>query len=69
MWCRIYRKERFLITQLRASKKLSEKFIEQNLEQILSNESIMIEGYIPNKLDICKKLTEYFSREMCYFDS
>ena len=60
----IYRKERFLITQLRASKKLSEEFIEQNLEQILSNEAIIIEGYmLPNKLDICKKLTEYFSRE------
>ena len=30
----IYRKERFLITQLRASKKLSEEFIEQNIQQI-----------------------------------
>ncbi len=60
----IYRKERFLITQLRASKKLSEEFIEQNIQQILSNDSIIIEGYmLPNKLDICKKLTECFSRE------
>ena len=31
----IYRKERFLITQLRASKKLSEEYIKQNLEEIL----------------------------------
>ena len=60
----IYKKERFLITQLRASKKLSEEFIQQNLEQILSNDSIIIEGYmLPNKLDICKKLTDCFSRE------
>ena len=60
----IYRKERFLITQLRASKKLSEEFINQNIEQILSNESIIIEGYmLPNKFDICKKLTDCFSRE------
>jgi adenosine kinase len=60
----IYRKERFLITQLRASKKLSEEYIQQNLEEILSNESIIIEGYmLPNKLDICKKLTECFNRE------
>ena len=60
----IYRKERFLITQLRASKKLSEEYIQQNLEEILSNESIIIEGYmLPNKLEICKKLTECFNRE------
>lgn len=58
----IYRKERFLITQLRASKKLSEEFIQQNIQQILSNESIIIEGYmLPNKFPICKKLTDCFS--------
>ena len=60
----IYRKERFLITQLRASKKLSEEYIQQNMGEILSNESIIIEGYmLPNKLEICKKLTECFNRE------
>jgi adenosine kinase len=60
----IYRKERFLITQLRASKKLSEEFIQQNIQQILSHDSIIIEGYmLPNKLDLCKKLTESFVRE------
>jgi adenosine kinase len=60
----IYRKERFLITQLRASKKLSEEFIEKNINEILSNESIIIEGYmLPSKLEMCKKLTEYFNRE------
>ena len=60
----IYRKERFLITQLRASKKLSEEFIQQNIKEILSNEAIIIEGYmLPNKFDICKKLTDCFSRE------
>ena len=60
----IYKKERFLITQLRASKKLSEEFVRQNLDFILSNESIIIEGYmLPNKLDICRMLTNYFNRE------
>ena len=60
----IYRKERFLITQLRASKKLSEEFIQKNINEILSNEAIIIEGYmLPNKLDMCKKLTECFNRE------
>ena len=60
----IYRKERFLITQLRASKKLSEDFIQQNIQQILKHESVIIEGYmLPNKFDLCKKLTECFYRE------
>ena len=52
----IYRKERFLITQLRASKKLSEEFIEQNFREINFHEAIIIEGYmLPNKFYICKK--------------
>ena len=60
----IYRKERFLITQLRASKKLSEEFIEKNLREILLHEAIIIEGYmLPNKLDICRRLTDCFNRE------
>jgi adenosine kinase len=60
----IYRKERLLITQLRASKKLSEEFIQQNIEQILSHDAIIIEGYmLPNKIDLCKKLTETFVKE------
>lgn len=60
----IYRKERFLVTQLRASKKLSEDFIDQNLEKILSHEAFIIEGYIlQSKLEMCKKLCECFNRE------
>ena len=60
----IYRKERFLITQLRASKKLSEEFIQQNIKEILSHEAIIIEGYmLPNKFEMCKYLTECFNRE------
>jgi adenosine kinase len=60
----IYKKERLLITQLRASKKLSEDFIDQNLEQILSHEVLIIEGYIlQSKLNICQKLCQAFNRE------
>ena len=63
----IYRKERFLITQLRASKKLSEEFIQQNIKEILSHEAIIIEGYmLPNKFEMCKYLTECFNRENKY---
>ena len=63
----IYRKERFLITQLRASKKLSNEFIQQNIKEILAHEAIIIEGYmLPNKFEICKYLTECFNREDKY---
>jgi adenosine kinase len=60
----IYKKERFLITQLRASKDLSSNFIHEHYDEILSNEAIIIEGYIlQNKLDICKKLCNDFKRQ------
>lgn len=60
----IYKKERLLVTQLRASKKLSEEFIDQNLEQILSHEVLIIEGHIlQSKLKICQKLCQSFNRE------
>ena len=60
----IYKKERFLITQLRASKNISEDFIQQNLNKILLNEAIIIEGYIlQKKLEMCSKLCDYFNQE------
>ena len=60
----VYKKERLLITQLRASKKLSEDFFDQNLEQILTHEVLIIEGYIlQSKLKICQKLCQSFNRE------
>ena len=59
----IYKKERCLITELDASKNLSENFIQQNIEQILNHDAIIIEGYLLIcKLDMCKKLCEYFNK-------
>ena len=47
----IYQKEKLFVTQLRASKRLSEKFIENNFEKISEHQALLIEGYlIQNKL-------------------
>lgn len=57
----IYQKEKLFATQIRASKRLSEEFIEQHLEEILSHKALFIEGYmVSNKFNICKKLSEHF---------
>ena len=58
----IYKKEKLFVTQLRASKRLSEKFIEDNLDKILDHQAFLIEGYLlNNKFDIVKKLCDLFS--------
>ena len=60
----IYKKEKLFVTQLRASKRLSEKFIEDNLEKILDHQAFLIEGYIiGNKFDIVKKLCDLFCKK------
>jgi len=60
----IYKKEKLFATQLRASKRLSEKFVDEHLEEIISYKSLFIEGYmVSNKFNICKKLCEYFVKD------
>ena len=60
----IYKKEKLFVTQLRASKRLSEKFIEDNLDKILDHQAFLIEGYIiGNKFDIVKKLCDLFCKK------
>lgn len=60
----IYQKERCLVTELRASKNLSEEFVSQNIDKILSHEAFLIEGYIlQSKFNICKKLCEEFQKQ------
>jgi len=57
----IYQKEKLFITQLRASKRLSEKFIENNFDKISEHQALLIEGYlIQNKFNIIEKLCNYF---------
>ena len=60
----IYKKEKLFVTQLRASKRLSEKFIEDNLDKVLDHQAFLIEGYIiGNKFDIVKKLCDLFCKK------
>ena len=57
----IYKKEKLFVTQFRASKRLSEKFIENNFEKISEYQALLIEGYlIQNKFNIIEKLCNYF---------
>ena len=57
----IYQKEKCFVTQLRASKRLSEEYIQQNMDKIMNHEAIIIEGYLlKSKFDICEKLCENF---------
>lgn len=59
----IYNKEKLFVTQLRASKRLSEKFIENHLGEILDHQAIIIEGYLlQNKFEMVKKLCEEFEQ-------
>ena len=60
----IYQKDKLFATQIRGSKRLSEKFIEQHLEEILEHKSLFIEGYmVSNKFNICKKLCNNFVKD------
>ena len=59
----VYKKEKLFVTQLRASKRLSEKFINENLEKILEHDALIIEGYLlKNKFELIKKLCDYFEQ-------
>lgn len=57
----IFKKEKCFVTQLRASKRLTEKFIENNKDKILEHQALLIEGYLlQNKFEMVKKLSEAF---------
>ena len=57
----VYKKEKLFVTQIRASKKLSEKFVEEQWRQITEHQALLIEGYmISKKFEICKRLCEHF---------
>lgn len=57
----VYKKEKLFVTQIRASKRLSEDFINNNQENIYSHQALLIEGYMLNNcFDICKKLCQNF---------
>lgn len=60
----IYKKERCLLTQIRASNCLTEEFVSENQNQIFQNDALLIEGYfLQEKYDICKNLCMGFKNE------
>ena len=60
----IFKKERCLVPQIRASNNLSEEFISQNEDKIFENDILLIEGYfLQEKYDICKFLCEKFQKD------
>ena len=60
----IFKKEKLFATQIRASQRISEEFVNEHLNEILDHQVLFIEGYfVMNKLDICKKLMDYFKKE------
>lgn len=53
----IYKKERCLLPEIRASNYLSEDFLSQNGQEILNHDALIIEGYfLKEKFELCKKL-------------
>lgn len=60
----IYKKERCLLTEIRASNKLSEDFVEQHKEEIYSHKALLLEGYfVQDKYNLCKTLCENFDKD------
>ncbi len=60
----IYKKERCLLPQIRASNCLTEDFVNEHKREIMENDAIIIEGYfLAEKFDICKNLCLEFSKE------
>ena len=60
----IYQNEKYHLADLRASRRLSEKFIENNSDIIFSHDSLLIEGYMfNNHFNLCKKICETFKQK------
>lgn len=57
----VYKNERCLVPDIKASNYLTENFINENAQEILSHEVLIIEGYfLKEKYDLCKKICEEF---------
>lgn len=57
----VYKKERCILAEIKASNFLSEDFISQNSKEILSHDALIIEGYfLKEKFYICKELCNEF---------
>ena len=60
----IYKKDRCLVPEIQASKKLSKEFIEENLDNILQHDVLLVEGYfLKENYELCKYLVEEFKKQ------
>ena len=60
----IYKKERCLLPEIRASNCLTEDFVTEHQNEIFENDALLIEGYfLQEKFDICKNLCMEFKKE------
>jgi adenosine kinase len=60
----IYKKDRCLVPDIRASKNLSKEFINEKQNIIFEHEVLLIEGYfLKENFEICKYLCEEFNKE------
>jgi adenosine kinase len=60
----IYKKERCLLPQIRASNCLTEDFVSEHEKEIFQHDGLLIEGYfLAEKFDICKNLCHEFRKE------
>ena len=60
----IYKKERCLLTEIRASNCLTEEYVNEHEKEIYMNDGLLIEGYfLAEKFDICKNLCKEFRKE------
>ena len=60
----IYKKERCLLPEIRASNCLTEEFVSEHQNEIYENDALIIEGYfLQEKYDICKNLCLEFKKE------
>ena len=67
----IYKKERCLLPEIRASNCLTEEFVTEHEKEIFENDALLIEGYfLQEKFDICKNLCmEFKKRKKIYYIS
>ena len=60
----IHQKERCLLPQIRASNCITEKFIEDNEDQIFKHDALLIEGYfLQEKYELCLMLCNKFNEQ------
>ena len=60
----IYKKDRCLVPDIQASKKLSKEFIEEKSDIIFQHDMLLIEGYyLKENFELCKYLCEEFKKQ------